>query len=94
MENVMGAGEAHSEKPDKQAGHHEILVSITVDGTKFKIPSKTYLVSELKAATEVPADKELDQVKQGVLSHLSDDSSIKIHGHEAFISHQRTGGAS
>jgi hypothetical protein len=79
-------------------GHHpesrSHLVVVIVDGHRHEVKAGRYVVAEFKRLTSVPAAKELDEVVDGKLTPLADDATIKIEGHEVFISHERTGGAS
>jgi hypothetical protein len=72
-------------------GHH---VTVVVDGKKHQVHAGKYIVAEFKRLVGVPPAKELDEVIDGKLTPLADDATIKIKGHEVFISHERTGGAS
>jgi hypothetical protein len=80
--------EIREEQPD---GH---LVEVTVDRVPKKVPAGIYVVSVFKEKVGVAADRELDEIKDGVLVPLADTATIKIHGHEVFVSHPRTGGSS
>ena len=70
------------------------LVVVLVDGQRHEVPRGTYVVSNFKRLVGVPAAKELDEVVDGKLVPLADEATIKIEGHEVFVSHERTGGAS
>jgi hypothetical protein len=91
MENVASAEKAHENKGDKP---DKKLVSITVDNVMREVERGHYLVSNFKELVHVPAEKDLDQIIDGVLTHLPDDASVKIKGEEVFVSHERSGGAS
>lgn len=73
---------------------HSHKIEITVDGKVKHIENGIYFVNILKADVGVPADKELDIVKDGIFIPLADNAEIKIHPHEVFVSHARTGGSS
>ena len=79
------------ESGDAQHGH---LVSVTIDGTKKDIQAKDYAVPALKTALGVPADKDLDEIINGVITPLPDNGRVKVKGGEQFVSHARTGGSS
>lgn len=67
------------------------LALVTVDNVEKHVRRGRWVVSAFKAAVDVDASKELDQVIDGQLTPLDDTASITIHGHEVFISHVRTG---
>ncbi len=69
-------------------------VAVTVDNERKKVWPGTYIVSQFKKKVGVPAEKELDQVINGVLTLLDDKQKITIAGGEVFVSHPRTGQAS
>jgi hypothetical protein len=69
-------------------------VKIDVDNHPKHVLPGTYVVSKFKALVDVPADKELEEVINGILTPLTDDASIRIHGGEVCFSHVRRGGAS
>jgi len=83
---------------DQDAGHHghphSRFVTVIVDNEEKSVEAGTYSVSEFKEMVGVPADKELDVVKGAQLVPLADDGQIKVHPHERFVSHARTGGSS
>jgi len=70
------------------------LVAVTIDGKSKEIRSGKYQVTELKQVLGVPAEYELDEVKQGEFKPLDDNGHIHIEGREVFVSHVRRGGAS
>jgi hypothetical protein len=82
--------------PSGGAGNQEDkhLVTISVDGVERQIARGKYGVSELKAAVNVPATYELDQVVDGEFKALADDGTVHVKGGEAFVSHVRRGGSS
>lgn len=69
-------------------------VKIEVDNHPKHVLPGTYVVSKFKAIIDVPADKELEEVINGILTPLTDDASIRIQGGEVCFSHVRRGGAS
>ncbi len=75
-------------------GKHGHEVRVVVDGEKFKVVPKTYVVSDFKAIVGVPPQKELDQIVRGKLEPLADGTSITIEGHEHFASHEKCGSSS
>lgn len=83
-----------TQEPTSQAASHQHPVTVVVDGKKHDIRSGNYVVSDFKRLVGVPPAKELDEVIHGKLTPLADGDTIKIEGHEVFISHERTGGAS
>lgn len=78
----------------KQVDHAPRLVPVKIDGRNIEIEATTYRVPDLKARLGVPLDYELDLIKGDHFDPLADDQSYKIHGHEAFLSHVRTGSSS
>jgi hypothetical protein len=74
--------------------HRPRLVEVTVDRVVKHVEAGDYVVSAFKQVVGVAADRELDQIKAGVLDPLADTATITIHGHEVFVSHARTGGSS
>jgi hypothetical protein len=76
-------------KPDE----HGNIVTVTIDGEPKSIQARSYPLDQLKDALGVPADKDLDQVIDGVIHPLSDQKPVKIKGGEQFISHVKTGGS-
>ena len=78
----------------KEEERRERLVNVTVDRVLKEIPAGTYVVSAFKARVGVAPDRELDEIKNGVLEPLADNAAIRNYGHEVFVSHPRTGGSS
>jgi hypothetical protein len=72
---------------------HQTLVSVTIDGNQRNIERGSYQVSALKERLGVPADYELEEVKNGELKPLQDHQHTAIQGGEVFVSHVRRGGA-
>ena len=70
------------------------LVVVSVDRQKKKVQAGPYRVATFKHEVGVPPEKELDQIINGVIKPLDDNSTIVIAGGEVFISHERTGAAS
>ena len=70
------------------------IVKITIDGIEKTIERGSYLVSKFKELLGVPADYELDEVKNGEFKPLQDHQHTAIQGGEVFVSHVRRGGAS
>lgn len=68
-------------------------VTITVDNQRKEVRRGSWRVSDLKAAVGVDPNRVLDQLIDGKLTELPDDSRVVIHGGEAFVSHVRQGGA-
>jgi uncharacterized protein YabE (DUF348 family) len=83
-------------KPDMPDNDHKPpkKVEVEVDTKKREVRPGAYVVSDFKAEVHVPAEKELDQVINGVITPLDDTATITIRGGEVFVSHVRTGGAS
>lgn len=74
--------------------HHPKLVTVTVDGKPKEIAPGEYVVSIFKEKVGVPANYELEEVKDGRMVPLDDNAKIRIHGGEVFISHVKRGGSS
>ncbi len=70
------------------------IVTITLDGNPKPIERGSYQVAALKELLGVPADYELEEVKNGEFKPLQDQQHTAIQGGEEFISHVRRGGAS
>ena len=81
------AGDSAVEKP----GHK---VKVTVDGKTKNVRPGDWVVSAFKEEVKVPAEKELDQVINGVPTPLDDGANITIVEGEIFVSHVRRGGSS
>jgi hypothetical protein len=69
-------------------------VEVIVDGTPTKVEAGTYIVSDFKQLVGVEASKELEEIVQGKLVPLADESSIAIKSGQRFVSHIRRGGSS
>ncbi|MCC7312635.1 MAG: hypothetical protein IT510_15475 [Sulfuritalea sp.] len=78
----------------KQVDHTPHLVPVKIDGRDIEIEATTYRIPDLKSRLGVPLDYELDLIKGDHFDPLADDHSYKVHGHEAFLSHVRTGSSS
>ena len=74
--------------------HGQTLVTITIDDKPKQLARGSYQVSALKEILGVPADYELEEVKNGELKPLQDHQHTAIQGDEIFVSHVRRGGAS
>lgn len=82
------------EKERRELEHHHRKVTVTVDNKPKEIEPGKYVVSVFKDRVGVPANYELEQVKDGRLTPLDDSSEIEICGGEVFVSHVRRGGSS
>jgi hypothetical protein len=69
-------------------------VTIKVDSNDKTVHRGSWVISELKTAVGVSADRALDEVVNGELKPLDDNSRVTIKGGEVFISHARQGGSS
>jgi hypothetical protein len=78
---------------DSAIEERERLVTVTIDGQPKELRRGKYLVSDLKQVFGVPADYELDEVKDGEFKPLDDTGHTVINGKEVFVSHVRRGGA-
>ncbi len=87
--------EAEKEELEHHHKHpHPEKVKITVDGKPHEVRPGEYLVSQLKAEVGVPANYELEELREGTMVPLDDNATIHICGGESFISHVRRGGSS
>ena len=77
----------------KDRPRQSTLVDVTIDGTPKEIERGSYQVVKLKELLGVPADYELEEVKNGELKPLQDHQHTAIQGNEVFVSHVRRGGA-
>jgi hypothetical protein len=80
--------------PPADEPHHPQTVEVTIDGRQVALTVGDYVVSTLKNKLNVPADYELEHVKNGILQPLADNETFKLHHAEEFISHVRTGSSS
>ena len=80
--------------PPSEDHAHQNELQVTIDSRQVTIASGDYLVSVLKQKLGVPPEYELERVEQGQFHPLADESSFKLHKHEEFISHVRTGSSS
>lgn len=71
-----------------------IKVIIYIDNKKYDITKGEHSVSEIKKLGGIPEAYELEQVINGTLTPLKDDSIICIEGEEKFFSHPRDGSSS
>ena len=83
---------------ERHGGHqgtrHPHLVVVTIDTHDKQVRPGRYRVSVLKRALGVDPSYELEQLRAGKLSPLSDDAYIHIKGGESFVSHVRGGASS
>lgn len=80
--------------PPAEGHEHQHEVEVTIDGQHLTLAAVDYLVSVLKQKLGVPPEYELEQVAHGQFLPLADESTFKLHKHEEFISHVRTGSSS
>ena len=78
----------------QEHGKPSTTVNVTIDGTAKDIERGSYVVAKLKELLGVPADYELDEVKNGEFKPLQDHQHTAIQGGEVFVSHVRRGAAS
>lgn len=69
-------------------------VHITINGVSKLIHRGRRTVVEIKTVGGVALADELEQVIDGKLTPLPDESSVTIKGGEVFMSHVRSGGSS
>ena len=91
MEEQNHAPEEHRRPPHPEPTRE---VSVTVDGTKHLVRRGDYVVSAFKQLVGVDPARELDELVDGQLKPLDDNSHIEIKGCEVFVSHVRTVGSS
>lgn len=71
------------------------LVTITIDGTEFRVRAGKHVVAELRTLGNVQKDWDFCQMVEGQPPKpLKDTDIVDIKGGEAFASHQPSGGAS
>jgi hypothetical protein len=71
------------------------LVPIEVNQAPKQVHPGCWVVTDLKTAVGVPAEKVLAEIKpNGGFENLDDGARIEIRGGEKFISHARRGGSS
>lgn len=75
------------EKFFSQKADEKKTVSIFIDDKEYKIPRGKYSVAEIKVVGNITGSKELDEVIDGQLTSLKNDSVILIKGGEIFFSH-------
>ena len=81
----------NQEEKDQRLGHQ---ITVTIDGQPKSIRQGHYGVAELKGVLSVPADLELDQVKNGEFIPLDDGDHVNVKEGDVFVSHVRRGAAS
>lgn len=86
--------EIEQKSSDDHGGGHGHGVHIVVDGNKHEVRAGQWLVSELKAAVGVPAEKVLAEITPHGLKDLEDSERVAVHDGQRFMSHVRTGGSS
>lgn len=80
----------HEQGTDK----HSPIVTITINNALFEIHRGRQTVTYLKELGGVPQNYELDEVKDGQLIPLDDDSAVTIKGGEVFKSNLKVGRSS
>lgn len=80
-------------KNHENHGHHDIVM-LNVDGKEIPFQKGNYSVAELKAKLNIPADYELDLVKDGQFIPLADNTILEIEKPAIFVSHVRSGASS
>lgn len=80
--------------PADEKSHPPKKVRVTVDQKPHEVRPGEWLVSNFKREVKVDAAKALDELMDGQLKPLADDSTILIKGGEQFVSHARQGGSS
>lgn len=69
-------------------------VEIHINRNPYRISRGKYTVMEIKKLGGVPTAHELEELINGKLTPLADDSSVLIKGCEKFFSHVRDGSSS
>lgn len=80
--------------PPVEGHEHPGEVNVSIDGRHLWVTVGDYLISELKQKLGVSPDYELERVEHGQFHPLADEETFKLHKHEEFISHVRTGSSS
>lgn len=70
------------------------LVQIDINTRHYHIAKGMHTVLEIKKLDSIPIADELEQLINGKLTPLADDSSVLIKGSEKFFSHVRDGSSS
>jgi hypothetical protein len=73
---------------------HGSMVEITIDTKKVPIHRGHQTIVEIKQAGSILLAYDLEQVVDGTLIPLADDSNLTIKGDEVFISHQKDASSS
>jgi hypothetical protein len=87
-------GHSNDDHGNNGHGHETKTVTIIVNSIPKVLPKGKYLVSDLKRLVGIPADYEMDQVKDGILTPLLDTDEIHIKDGDEFIGQVKTGGSS
>ena len=85
VENKSCNGQPHGQSHTTQ---------VTINGDTVEIEIGKYLVSDLKVILSVPVEYELEHVKHGEFTPLSDDSCVMVNRNEEFVSHVMSGASS
>lgn len=78
----------HGDDDDKR------LATIEVDGKEHRVRRGDWIVSDLKAEVGVDPAKMLAEITKHGLKDLDDSATFKVHEHDKFMSHARSGGSS
>lgn len=84
--------EANGQNGDQ--GHGRATVTITVDDVDYEVRPGKWIVSDLKAATNVDPAKVLAEITPHGLEDLEDSAHVGVHEKQRFMSHARSGAAS
>lgn len=79
---------------DKDNGHGNEAVSISVNGVTKQIHRGSQTVAEIKTLGGVALADDLEQVIDGKLTPLTDEGRVTIKGGEMFVSHPKDSGSS
>ena len=84
----------HEEGHNHHGHHHEHLIEVIVDRKPKRVEAGEYIVAAFKTLVGVAADRELDILRDGVLTPLRNEQKITVHECEVFVSHVPCGGSS
>jgi len=84
----------HGHDHEHGGDHGDDFVTITINGTIYKIHRGKYTVLELKTLAHIAIADEFNQVVDGNLIPIPNDGSIHIKGGEIFASNVPSGGSS
>jgi hypothetical protein len=96
MKPIPDTPESPSDHEPGAPGHPQegAEVTITVNGSTYKIHRGHQTVTAIKQVALVPLAHDLEQVVGNALTPLPDDGSVTLKGGEVFVSHPKDAGSS